>query len=507
MKRRISGIIRTWRVVFRQWKALLVLTVLICLLCFQAFAYYDRLDLSLGPRVILEPWLIQNGFVLYENIADLHAPLMPLFIALIKPLVPDGLLLAKLLLVLLISVITLLIFLAVRRLGGWLVGLWAAWFFVMLSPVFNFGKLWYETFLAPLYILLLLFYDASDSRRSFKSLIALGLVAGIALLVKQHSGVVVVALLAWTTVSNHYLGRSKSENFRELALLGSGVMLPVAAFTVYQVIRAGSLKGFLYWTIGYSLTSDYGFLAAQWPTGNQVLTVVSGLLFLGGAFFFMVELKRRGDIDWLYFGWGFVLFVASGLTVYPRFEYFHLQSAIPAAVWLSALALFHAFRSRGAGRPFMKGTVLALSLLWLIRGGAAYRTVFRTNQVPRQVMEYSRLEPLANQLKRHIGPSASMYVFPDNEATANLYYLMRCLPPRFWVFTYPWNMTGTIKRKILSTIKNPPPEWIVYYMNGHRTMKHYAPEIVKYIFANYRRVTKLRGKFGVVLLLRHLKPA
>jgi len=32
--------------------------------------------------------------------------------------------------------------------------LWAAGFFVVWSPAMNFGKLWHESFLAPLYVLL-----------------------------------------------------------------------------------------------------------------------------------------------------------------------------------------------------------------------------------------------------------------------------------------------------------------------------------------------------------------
>ncbi len=98
---------------------------------------------------------MQNGQVLYENIGDQHMALLPLLLAPLRLLVPDGLQLAKLVLVALISLSTLLTFLAGKRTAGWLGGLLAAVVFVAWSPAFTFGKLWHETFLAPLYLLLL----------------------------------------------------------------------------------------------------------------------------------------------------------------------------------------------------------------------------------------------------------------------------------------------------------------------------------------------------------------
>lgn len=500
----LAGCKRIWLEMIKRRLPLLVVASLICLVLFQAFAYYDRLTLSLGPRVIMQPWLIQNGFVMYENIADLHSPLMPLILAWSRPLVTDGLLLAKLVLVFLIALSTILIFLAAQRLTGWLGGLWAAWFFFLLLPSFGFGKLWYETFLAPLYVLLLLNFKPSSSRRSFKSLLFLGFIGGIALLIKQHSVVVVVSLLVWTALSNYFLSRSLSENIRELALICLGIILPVVAFIAYQYIRASTLKGFFYWTISYSMTTEYKSLAAKWATINQIQVVVMSIPLVIVAFFYLIGLNRRRDITWLYFGWGFILLAASGLTIYPRFEYFHLQATIPVVVWLSVLALGHAWRTHGISRPFVLGMALGLSIFWLIRGGAAYLPVFNTFHNPQRIAEYSHLEPLAIDLSQYIGPSDSIYVFPDDEATANLYYLMRHLPPGFWIFSYPWNMSDSIKSRVLSTLRKESPEWIVY-LPGRWKINHYAPEIVTFIQAHYRKAAKLNWAGGRILLLRHLE--
>jgi hypothetical protein len=198
---------------------LLTLAALFSLLFFQAWAYSSKLPLSLGPRVILQPWLLQHGFVQYQNIADLHTPLMPLTLAALTPLVPDGLALARLTLVALITLTALLTFVLGRRMVGWPGGLWAAYFFVLCSPAFGYGKLWHETFLAPLYLLLALVFDASDSPRSFRSILFLGFFSGVAMLVKQHAAVVFLGLVSWSAFTGWYARRPALCILREIGLM------------------------------------------------------------------------------------------------------------------------------------------------------------------------------------------------------------------------------------------------------------------------------------------------
>src|SRR5512133_2113246 len=123
------------RTTTRNWATLGILLALLGLVTFQGYAYYFRLTLSLGPRVILQPWLLRQGYLLYEQIADEHSPLVSLLLAAAAPLLPgDGPSLAKWALVLLLSATTLLVFWAGRRYGGSRAGLLAALFFVCWSP-------------------------------------------------------------------------------------------------------------------------------------------------------------------------------------------------------------------------------------------------------------------------------------------------------------------------------------------------------------------------------------
>jgi hypothetical protein len=503
-KATIVDVLRNWssEAGIQRWLPLAVLSSLLGLLIFQVWAYYYQLPLSLGPRVILQPWLLWRGFVMYEDIVDLHSPLMPLVVATLTPLIPDGLNLAKLILVVLLSLSTLLTFVVGWRMTGWLGGLWAACFFVVWSPTFGFGKLWHESFLAPLYLLLFLFYDPSATRRSTQSCLFLGFLGGVAILFKQHAALVFAAFVLWNAFTTWYLHCSGSKLLREIGLMGLAAMVPILAYVFYQYAQAGSLGDFLYWTIGYSVTSDYKSLAAQLPTISQTRIVASSCLLVPAALFCGVDSKRKGDKAWLHLGLGLTLLATSSATAYPRFEFFHLQATLPLLVLVSALTFAYVLRSGIFGRFFAIGIALALSAFWLITAGSAYRPV-ATAPAQQSIWEYSDLVPLAQEIRQYIEPTDCIYIFPDDEATANLYYLLRCSPPRFWIFHYPWYMFDWIRNRIILTLDVDPPEWIAYFP-GRWNAENRAPEIIEYLQDHYQRETSFQWARGEVWLLRRL---
>jgi hypothetical protein len=485
----------------RNWLPLLAWSGLAALILFQAWAYYFRLPLSLGPRMILQPWLLQNHLILYENIGDQHIMVLPFLFVLLRHLVPDGLLLAQLVQVALISLTTLLTFVAGRRTAGWLGGLLAALFFVAWSPVFGFGKLWYETFFAPLFLLLLILYKPLAPRRSAKSLLCLGLIGGGAMITKQHGAVVFAAYLLWNAFTGWHAGRPKLEILREAGLMVLGAALPFLAFFAFQYIQAGTLRSLWYWAVTYNLTSDYATLAARSPGVAEVRLIASAFLLVPAAVFYMLDQKRQGNPIWLTLGCGLVLLVASTVTAYPRFELFHLQATLPLLAWLSAVPLAAALQPNNPGRSFAAGITVGLAALWLVISASVYQPVVDAG-LTRKIWEYSDLVPLAAEIRQKIGPDECIYIFPDDEATANLYYLTRCMP-RFWIFTYPWYMIDPIKQRILSALEEDPPQWVVTFP-GRWEIEKYAPEVIGYLEEHYYREAELHFAEGEAWLLKRL---
>ncbi len=281
-----------------------------------------------------------------------------------------------------------------------------------------------------------------------------------------------------------------------------GAALPFLAFLTYQYARAGTLQSFWYWAVIYNLTSDYRHAGRPQPHRHSSSGSSSpAFCCFPPPLSTLLDQKRQGNRIWLSLGWGLVLLVTSSLTAYPRFELFHFQAALPVLAWLSAVPLAVALQSRRHGRSFAAGITVALLAVWLIIAAPAYRPVVRADQA-QKIWEYSDLVPLAAEIRQQIGPHDCIYIFPDDEATANLYYLTGCVP-RFWVFSYPWYMVDTVKQRILAALEEDPPQWLVTFP-GRWEIEKYAPEVMSYLEDHYRREVELHLAQGEAWLLKRL---
>jgi hypothetical protein len=489
----------------RNWSSWLALATLICLLSIVTYTFYFRLTLSLGPRVILQPWALQLGYLTYENMIDQHSPLMPALLSFFRPLIPDGLRLAKIALVALLNLTAALVFCAGKRTHGWLTGLVSALFLVIWLPVFVAGKLWHETFLAPLYVLLFMLYDPYASRWCTKSLIAAGVIGGVSILVKQQAVVVFSGFILWCALTQWHARSPIVRIVRDSAIIGIVATLPICLYLAFHYAQAGTLENLAYWTVTFNVSTDFRFLAAQAPTLDQVRVVATALLLIPLAILLLFDLKKKGDDGWLRIGCALVLLATSSLTAYPRFGYFHLLPILPTLAWLSAatvtstlpqLSLNSAAHLRSL---FVAGSIIASIFFSLMTAQPSYANAL-TSSAPRKIWEYSDLDPLAQEIRQHIGPGDCFFIFPDDEATANLYYLTQCLPPKFWSFSYPWYMLPWTREKLIMTLEDDPPLWVVHFP-GRWKIDDYAPDIMNYIQRNYQRSAELQWAQGTALLL------
>jgi len=476
----------------------------------QTYAYLYILPLSLGPRVILQPWLMQQNYMLYKNIADEHSPLMYFLLLAAQPLASNSLEAAKLTLVLLIGIISLLTFWAGWESGGWLSGTFSLLFFASWSPIFGYGKLWHETFLAPIYILLMILWRIlMPSRTNNWLFFTTGLLLGVALLIKQHALLVILAIVLWHSLTSRCVRRPTKYLLWEIAFLFLGVSLPVNAFTIYYWLQMGSLKEFAFWVIAFNIINHYAQWASLWPSVDHIKLLAPAYLLLPP---FIVNLlnHERQDIRRTHEELGLVLLVSSSLMIYPRFGFFHLQASLPILAWLSGTTLAKIFYEGSKSKSslhLIRGLVCSFPLLWMFYAGIPpVYNALRSGQ-PRKIYEYSNLVPLANELRQHIGPADCIYVLPDDEATANLYYLTRCKPPELWAPTsYPWFMIDKIKPQIVSALEKAAPRWIVYFP-GRWGIEQHGQELLNYVQENYHLEATLSWAEGEVWLLRRTTPS
>jgi hypothetical protein len=474
------------------------------LLFYQAWLFYFRLQLSLGPRVIFEPWALRNGFVLYENLVDIHSPLMPWLLAVLGWLIPNGLYLAKVVLIGLLSLSTLLTFFTARRSSGNWAGLAAAALFVLWAPTFGAGKLWYESFLMPAYLVYLIGFGPSDQPRSPRWWFAWGIFGGITVLIKQHAALVFAVFLLWEALTAASLKRPWRYILRDVSFTGLISFVPVILALTFQWAQAGNVNSLIYWLVEYPLNGVYQELAASPPNESQLKFLLEIILLLVPAVIWLGVLIRRKDAAWRQVGLWLCIILAGGFTAYPRFSAYHLQPIMPViaifSVWITTIAL----RARVGKftRIAFIGIILTISCLWLQYFGS-YQVYTIRNTQPRYIAEYSKMEVLAAQIRQITGTPESLYIIVDDESTSNLYYLLDCPPPGYWIFHYSWYMLNDVKTNILATLEESPPEWVVYLPEKWQ-VDSYAPELLDYIETNYQVEAELTLDTTTVYLMRRL---
>lgn len=489
------------------WRAVLALVGLAVILGLQTWAYSTRFHLSLGPRVILQPWLIQRGAVIYENILDIHTPMMTVLMAALRYFVPDGFVLAKLTLLALIALSTILTFLCGKQKIGWLGALWAAWFFMTWSQAMNYGKLWYETFLAPIYLFWFLVYQAPDQglwpgsaakkahetgasssydrQKSIplKKQILFGLLGGVSVLIKQHAALVFLVFMLWQAYSNWSARKPASSVLKEFFVTGLSAFIPLLAYIGYQYTQAGTLGGFYYWMVEYHFYGIYTALSKISPTLAQMRILVSAGLVLPATLALGLYLKRRGNHLWFYLFMGLLIIAAGSVAAFPRFEFYHLQPILPVLAVLTAMTLAQIVRSEKFPRYFALSILAGLSIFWGVTQGSVYLEAVKQERPP-VIFEYSNLQPLAKKIRSITGWSKQIYIFPDDEGLGNLYYILDAKPPKFWGFHYPWYLLDEVKTRVLSTLDQSPPRWVVYFP-GRWDIEYYFPEAIDYLQDNY----------------------
>ena len=472
---------------------------------FTSGLYYFIFPLSLGPHVILEPWLINHGFLIYNQLTDNHSPLMPLLLSVGQLVIPDGLRLAKLVLVGLIFIITLLTFFCARQLAGNTAGVLAALFFVCWSQTFGFDKLWHETFLTPFYLLILLIWTspAINGRHVLKNFIC-GLILGIAFLFKQQALFPLAALLAYETLIGLLTHKKAKAIISEILIVISGALIPVIVFIAIYLLVGGSFSKMVYWTILFNDLTMRDMLF-QLPK-LSFLQIISPAFILFILFVYKFLWKLRNIVEkWSSDGMLILIFLSGLITAYPRFEPFHLQPMLPALAIISGLVLTRFFTGDSTSISDNKlnlGIISAFVIFWLAFGITGMVNSYKPGET-RSIHEYSDLPPIAFQIRQQIGMDACIYLLPEDEANSNLYYLLNCQPPLFWAFTsYPWLSRGNLPDQEISALEKADPEWVLYFP-GRWAVESHNPRLVSYVATNYQKVTQINSNQGEIWVMKH----
>lgn len=261
------------------------------------------------PENLLWPYLDQNGVNYYRGLFLIYTPFYWWSLSFFYKLFGIGVyqLMAFSWIIILITDI-LLFFISKKR-------AWPLLLYIPLQIFFEGNGVWPDHLLAPLFLAAYFFWQ---SKRFFW----LGVFLGLSLMTKQTAMYVVLFIIGMTAWKRQW---------GDLLKISLGVVIPVLG-TVAYLYYAGVLVGFIDSVVKYILLFHSKYpLQAQLPTASQLPV----LFILATLVIFSVSKKGMEHLaPWIIF---------AGLGIFSRFEFFHLQPALPfiaLAAGTSRLAMF-----------------------------------------------------------------------------------------------------------------------------------------------------------------------
>lgn len=271
------------------------------------------------PEMLSYPYLVNKGFILYKDFVHPYPPLLTLVLAFLYKLFGYMPSVLKIFTWVLILINDYLIFNIVRKLAAKdKFALIATALYVLTQPFLEGNQLWFDLAIVTPILLGINFLFVA---KTVKKIILSGLFFGVAALIKQTSGLFLIAGLIYLTVTTKDIKKS-------LAFLLGPLLLGVG-LGIY-LISNGSLIEFIKWNLIYPFTfwSKFpGYIEMNLTNGQMfILGVLLFPLFVMLAKNYKAVLKDK-LVPVL------VAFLAlSFVMIYPRFSFFHFQLALSLIV-------------------------------------------------------------------------------------------------------------------------------------------------------------------------------
>lgn len=478
---------------------------------------------TLWPEMVVYPYLLNNGFLLYKDLINPYPPFMTVFLSLFTKAFGYQPLGFQLLTWMIIVVIDLTIFFVSKAFSkNNLVPVAALIFFVIFSMPFGVNGLWFDLVQTPFILLAVYNLIQFLKYRLSKNFFYLTFLITLAFFIKQQA----VWLILWfllvlfifarrtpRTVSPRMNARKRIHTFEYLEYLLARVNLKIIPrpfrprkfirnnqkikklpfsfgtlvllltpgiliFTVHLLFffKNGIGDDFIFWSFQVPLLKASrapGYLL--FPTIKQIFIIILPLLISLPILFGKDKIPK-----YLIFSSLPLLFFA-----YPRFDYFHL---VP---YLSVVSL-------AAGYVLVNLKIFSLSqksvsiipLILLISVSAKY--YIDNWQEPIRFFE-PQIIAAANALKAKLQKGEHIYIQNGPDQLLPLSYT---LPTKPWADEFPWYLEiDSIQQKIVEGLDKERPTYIVsrtYDLGDKYELGAYKPEIMaEYIESNYQNFENL----------------
>jgi hypothetical protein len=431
------------------WNARITLAAIFLV---QIAAHLAWLPISAHSGQVAIPWMMNHGRVLFGNLLEQHAPATSVIAALALRLLPfDPLTVDKLLNLLLVCTVTLLVYELARRLaqGSTIAGLSAALVWLWWEPVYGNVLFYFDSLLGLcVCCALACFVFLKGNRAAFFA----GLLMGAATLAKQHAWAAVV-VFAFYMVAVHKRG--------QIRFFIGLLLLPL--LTLVVVAAQGNLERYLYWNWAFNVS---GLMDAEFPTGDFVRKFVLSNVLVPAFVLLSIRQSKRGLYLWIS-----ALWLATTLTLLPRFSVVHAMAQLPLSAVISGVvvstlvtdlrSVVQKLREGDTVRLVLFGMVVAVAFAWLWTG----IVVYAPGPLGRAgVPAHDEFDVVALRLREVAQPGDTLFVLPETDSTPQLHPMSGLLPPGTWVKGWRWYFGAPgITEQLISEWETEPPGLVVVF--------------------------------------------
>jgi len=417
------------------------------------------------PELFIYSYLTDQGLIPYKEILDQHFPGIMFFPVNLATLGLANIFSMRVIHLSLVGMTQVLIYFTGKKLfNNERLALAGNFLFLIWQPFFEGNVLWIDSFIPP--ILISAFYLLISSELKSKNLFFSGFLLGVALLFKQTVAPLIIFLILYLIIVKKLL--------YTLQFFIIGILLPIFGLVLWVSIR-GIWNEFIYWTFTFNVTT-FAEMGRKYPNISGL--VKSAPVFLL-PFAYLLYVKKVNKKYILLF----IFFISSLAFAYARFDFIHLQPALPFAIILT-MAIFTKFPGK-----------------YLYFFSAVYILVATYLVLPYYMFNWGKEVMFFGELERNIAQKVSNYAGKGDTTfslgtTPHIYYLTETLPPgRIFVFQFPWFMQ-VAEERILSGIINDPPKVIVRDVSaivGGMRLIDYMSSINRYVISNYQVVDSVNG--------------
>jgi 4-amino-4-deoxy-L-arabinose transferase-like glycosyltransferase len=398
--------------------------IFFCILGFHLLIL-SQLQFTAWPEMVSFPYLINHGFILYEDAIHAYPSLLVSILSVLYKLFGYKLIVLKFFGWISILTSDVLIFIIINKLTKEKLAVYGVLVYVILQPILEGNMVWPDLFIVP--FLLLTFLLLFKGKYFFA-----GIAIGLAILTKQ-TGVL------FLTISGIWLLAYERKNLKNILNYVLGVLVIVLPFLVI-LLRQNAMSDFINWTIIYPSkywTKFPGYVQLS-PTLRENLILL--VLLLPLAILILKSSKKIFSDKMFLLLFSFL--VAGIIGVYPRFSFFHFQSAL---VFLVILIFYLS--------KIFKFWLLVIPICVLILSFKSLQfsqSRFWTNEDINlgQIIEKETVQGKPIYL---LGLSSQLYVFSNR------------LPNKLWLDNFGWYLEiPGVQQQVVNSFTNNPPSVIFW---------------------------------------------